>query len=300
MRRGIWYAVAAYTLWGVFPIYIKWLQAVPAVEILAHRVVWSLVFVTALLTLQRHWKWLRTVVANPSVIGRFVATATVVSVNWGVYIWAITSDRVVDASLGYFINPLVNVLLGAALLREHLRSVQWAAVAVAALGVVWLTVQAGTLPWIGLTLAVSFGTYGLLRKTATLGALEGLTLETALLFPLAFGYLLWLASTHQNTFVEASAPLRWLLVAAGPVTAVPLLLFAAGARRIPFGLLGLLQYIGPSIQLLLGVLLYHEPFAPAKAAGYALIWAALALYTAETLWQNWRRAPEAAAASAPK
>jgi chloramphenicol-sensitive protein RarD len=301
MKRGVWYAAAAYTLWGVFPIYIKSLQAVPAVEILAHRVVWSLVFVTALLTIQHHWNWLRSLVAKPAIMGRFVATATVVSMNWGVYIWAINSDRVVDASLGYFINPLVNVLLGALLLGERLRSVQWAAVAIAALGVAWLTVQAGTLPWIGLVLAVSFGTYGLLRKTASLGALEGLTLETALLFPLAFSYLIWLAIHHQNTFVQASDSMRWMLVAAGPVTAVPLLLFAAGARRIPFTLLGLLQYIGPSIQLLLGVWLYHEPFAPAKAAGYAMIWAALVLYTAETLWQNWRRAPApATSADAPK
>jgi chloramphenicol-sensitive protein RarD len=299
MKRGVWYAVAAYTLWGVFPIYIKWLQAVPALEILAHRVVWSLVFVTALLTLQRHWKWVREVIARPAMLGRFVATATVVSMNWGIYIWAINSNRVVDASLGYFINPLVNVLLGALVLHERLRPGQWASVAIAASGVAWLTVQGGTLPWIGLTLAVSFGLYGLLRKTAALGALEGLTLETTLLFPIAFGYLVWLALNSQNTFVDATPAMRWMLVAAGPVTAVPLLLFAAGARRIPFTLLGLLQYIGPSIQLLLGVWLYHEPFAPAKAAGYALIWAALALYTAETLWQNWRRAP-AAVAEPPK
>jgi chloramphenicol-sensitive protein RarD len=292
MKRGIWYAVAAYTLWGVFPIYIKWLQSVPPVEILAHRVVWSLLFVTALLTFQHHWSWLRTLRADPAILVRFVATATVVSINWGIYIWAITSDRVVDASLGYFINPLVNVLLGALVLHERLRRMQWAAVAVAAFGVLWLTVQAGTLPWIGLVIAVSFGTYGLLRKTAPLGSLEGLTLETSLLFPLAFGYLFWLALHGQNTFIETSTTIRWLLVAAGPATAVPLLLFAAGARRIPLSLLGLLQYIGPSLQLMLGVWLYHEPFAPAKMMGYALIWAALALYTAETLWRTWRRAPQ--------
>lgn len=299
MKRGIWYAVAAYTLWGVFPIYIKLLQAVPAVEILAHRVLWSLLFVTVLLLIQRRWAWLRTLAANPAMLGRFVATATVVSMNWGVYIWAINSNRVVDASLGYFINPLVNVLLGALVLRERLRPMQWASVAIAAMGVAWLTVQAGTLPWIGLVLAVSFATYGFLRKTASLGALEGLTLETAILFPLAFGYMVWLALHGQNTFVETSTGMRWLLVLAGPVTAVPLLLFAAGARRIPFSLLGLLQYIGPSIQLVLGVWLYHEPFAPAKAAGYALIWSALALYTAESLWQTFRRVP-ATAAAAPK
>jgi chloramphenicol-sensitive protein RarD len=297
MKRGIWYAVSAYTLWGVFPIYIKLLQAVPAVEILSHRVVWSLVFVTSLLLLQRRWDWLRTLAARPALLGRFVATATVVSMNWGVYIWAINSNRVVDASLGYFINPLVNVLLGALVLRERLRPIQWTSVAIAAFGVVWLTVQAGTVPWIGLVLAISFGTYGLLRKTASFGALEGLTLETALLFPLAFGYLTWLALQGQNTFIDAPAGMRVLLVLAGPVTAVPLLLFAAGARRIPFSLLGLLQYIGPSIQLVLGVWLYHEPFSPAKAAGYALIWSALALYTAESLWRTFRRTPDVAAAA---
>ncbi len=298
MKRGVWYAVAAYTLWGVFPIYIKLLQSVPAVEILSHRVLWSLVFVTLLLFVQRRWDWLRTLAANPAMLGRFVATATVVSMNWGVYIWSINSNRVVDASLGYFINPLVNVLLASLVLRERLRPMQWIAVGIAALGVVWLTVQAGTLPWIGLVLAVSFGTYGLLRKTATLGALEGLTLETAILFPLAFGYLVWLALHGQNTFVETTTGMRWLLVLAGPVTAVPLLLFAAGARRIPFSLLGLLQYIGPSIQLALGVWLYHEPFAQSKAAGYALIWSALALYTAESLWTTWRRAPTPASSAA--
>jgi chloramphenicol-sensitive protein RarD len=289
MKRGIWYAVSAYLLWGLFPVYIKWLQAVPAVEILAHRMVWSLAFVALLLTLQRHWNWVRGALASPGVVIRFAASAAVVSINWGIYIWAINSNRVVDASLGYFINPLVNVLIGWLLLRERLRPGQWFAVAIAASAVAWLTWQAGTLPWIGLVLALSFGSYGLLRKTAPLGALEGLALETALLFPLASGYLAWLAAQQQNTFLAAPASLQWLLLAAGPVTAVPLLLFAAGARRIPFSLLGLLQYIGPTLQLLLGVWLYHEPFEPAKAAGYALIWAALALYSAESLWRGWWR-----------
>lgn len=292
-RRGIWYAASAYTLWGIFPIYIKTLQSVPAVEILSHRVLWSLVFVAGLLALQRRWAWLKDIAARPALLLRFVATAAFVSANWGVYIWAINHDRVVDASLGYFINPLINVLLGALVLRETLRPVQWVSVAIAATGVAWLTIQGGTLPWIGLVLGVSFSVYGLLRKTASLGAMEGLTLETALLFPLAAGYLVWLTVQGQNTFTHTTGVMQVLLVLAGPVTAVPLLLFAAGARRIPFSLLGLLQYIGPTIQLMLGVWLYHEPFAASKAAGYALIWSALALYTAESLWQTWRRAPAA-------
>ncbi|HXF44816.1 MAG TPA: EamA family transporter RarD [Burkholderiaceae bacterium] len=289
MNSGVLLAAAAYTLWGLFPIYIKSLQAVPPAEILAHRMLWSLAFVALLLVLRRHWRWLREVAARPAVLARFAGSAAFVSINWGVYIWAINSDRVVDASLGYFINPLVNVLVGSLLLRERLRPVQWMAVACAAAGVLWLTWQAGAVPWIGLVLALSFAAYGLLRKTATLGALEGLALETALLFPFAFAYLAWLAAEGVNAFVGAPAVTQWLLAAAGPVTAIPLLLFAAGARRISFSLLGLLQYIGPSIQLLLGVWLYHEPFPAAKAAGYALIWAALAIYTAESLWQGWRR-----------
>lgn len=294
MNQGVLFAAAAYLLWGLFPIYIKWLQAVPPAEILAHRMVWSLAFVALLLALRHHWRWLREVIEQPALLARFAGSAAFVSLNWGVYIWAVNADRVVDASLGYFINPLVNVLAGWLLLRERLRPVQWWAVAIAAAGVTWLTWQAGTVPWIGLTLAFSFAAYGLLRKTASLGALEGLALETALLFPLAFAYLAWLAIDGRNAFVAAPASMQWLLAAAGPVTAIPLLLFAAGARRISFSLLGLLQYIGPTIQLALGIWLYDEPFPASKAAGYALIWAALALYTVESLWRTWRRVPAAA------
>ena len=197
------------------------------------------------------------------------------------------AGRVVDASLGYFINPLVNVLFGALLLHERLRRAQWLAVGIAAAGVAWLTWQAGTVPWIGLVLAVSFGLYGLLRKTAALGALEGLALETLLLAPVAAAYLVWLAHSASSGFVDGGTATRLLLLAAGPVTAVPLLLFAAGARRIPFSTLGLLQYLGPSLQLLLGVWLYGEPFA-ARAPGYLLIWIALAVFSIENLVQGWR------------
>jgi chloramphenicol-sensitive protein RarD len=210
-----------------------------------------------------------------------------VAANWFVYIWAVNAGRVVDASLGYFINPLVNVLIGAAFLHERLRPAQWAAAGVAAAGVGWLTWQAGAVPWIGLVLALTFGLYGLLRKTAALGAIEGLTLETVLLTPLAAAYLLWLAHAGASGFVEGDTATRLLLAAAGPVTAVPLLLFAAGARRIPFSTLGLLQYLGPSLQLLIGVWLYHEPFA-ARAPGYVLIWIALAVFSVEGLLQGWR------------
>lgn len=291
MNAGIAYAVFAYVLWGVFPVYFKALHDVPAAEILAHRMVWSLVFVAAVLALRRRWDWLADVLARPALVGRFVATAALVTVNWGVYIWAVNAGRVVDASLGYFINPLVNVAIGAIVLHERLRPAQWIAVALAATGVAWLTWHAGTLPWIGLTLAFSFAAYGLLRKTASLGAAEGLALETALLAPLALAYLGWLGAADRSAFGDGSAATRWLLAAAGPVTALPLLAFAAGARRIPFSMLGLLQYIAPTLQLLLGVWLYREPFEPGKALGFAAIWVALAIYSIEGLWQTWRRTP---------
>jgi chloramphenicol-sensitive protein RarD len=287
MNRGIAYASAAYLLWGVFPIYFKALHGVAPLEILGHRIVWSLVVCAALLLALRRWQWLTGLWRRPRVLAGFVASSVMVAMNWFVYIWAVNADRVVDASLGYFINPLVNVLIGAVFLRERLRGAQWVAVAVAAAGVLWLTWQAGAVPWIGLVLALSFGLYGLLRKTAALGALEGLTLETMLLAPLAAAYLLWLAQSGQSEFVQADTTIRLLLAAAGPITAAPLLLFAAGARRIPFSTLGLLQYLGPTLQLLIGVWLYHEPFAE-RAFGYLLIWIALAVFSIEGVLLGWR------------
>lgn len=287
MNRGIAYAAAAYLLWGVFPIYFKALQHVAPLEILGHRIVWSLAVCAVLLLALRRLQWLADLRRQPRVLAWFVASSVLVAANWFVYIWAVNAGRVVDASLGYFINPLVNVLIGAAFLHERLRRAQWLAVAIAAAGVAWLTWQAGAVPWIGLVLALTFGLYGLLRKTAALGAIEGLSLETLLLTPVAAAYLLWLAHGGASGFVEADATTRLLLLAAGPVTAVPLLLFAAGARRIPFSTLGLLQYLGPSLQLLIGVWLYHEPFAE-RAPGYVLIWIALAIFSVEGLVQGWR------------
>lgn len=282
------YAAAAYAMWGVFPLYFKSLQEIPPLEILLHRMAWSLVFVLVVLAARRQWAWLRDALRQPKVLAGFAASALLLSANWFIYIWAVNNGNVVESSLGYFINPLVNVLLGSLVLRERLRVVQWAAVALAACGVAWLTWRGGSLPWIALALAASFGLYGLMRKIAPLGALEGLTLETLLLFPLAFGYLAVLALHGQNSFITASASTQWLLAAAGPITAIPLLLFAAGARRIPLSVLGLLQYIGPTLQLLLGVWLYHEPFDTMRMIGFMLIWSALAVFSLEGLWQNWR------------
>lgn len=288
MNTGILYAATAYAIWGVFPIYFKALQDIPPLEILMHRMVWSLAFVGIVLVSRRHWAWLGDVLRRPKVLAGFAASALLLSGNWFIYIWAVNNGHVVDSSLGYFINPLFNVLLGSLVLRERLRPVQWTAVALAACGVAWLTWQGGSLPWIALALAATFALYGLMRKTAALGALEGLALETLLLFPVAFAYLLMLNFDGRNSFATASTSSQLLLVAAGPITAIPLLLFASGARRIPLSLLGLLQYIGPTLQLLLGVWLYHEPFSGARLAGFALIWSALAVYTAEGLWQNWK------------
>lgn len=283
MQTGILYACTAYFIWGLLPLYLKALKHVPALEILMHRMVWSLVFLAVVLALKKHWGWIKPALTDRKVVMRFVASAGVLSINWFIYIWAVNAGRVVDASLGYFINPLVNVMFGYFLLHERLRPAQWAAISVAAAGVLWLTVQAGQLPWIGLLLAASFGTYGLLRKTASLGALEGLSLETLLLTPFALAWLGWLVGHGQSGFVNGDAHTHWLLIAAGPITAIPLLLFAAGARRIPMSLLGLLQYIGPTLQMGLGVFLWHEPFGQGKLIGFALIWSALLLYTLENL-----------------
>jgi len=256
--------------------------------VLVHRIVWSAVFLLAISGLQQRWAWFREVLKSPRLILASLLSATLLSINWFVYIWAVSVDRVIDASLGYFITPLVQVVFGVVLLRELLRPVQRLALATAALGVLWLTVRFGQLPWVGLALAASFGSYAALRKTARLGALEGLALETWLLFPLAAGYWLWLARNGQSGFFEDGPTQQLALLAAGPITSVPLLLFAAGARRIPLSLAGVLQYISPTLQLLLGVLIWHEPFQPDKVLGYALIWLALLIYSVESLWV-WRR-----------
>ncbi|MBC7993598.1 MAG: EamA family transporter RarD [Rhizobacter sp.] len=286
MSTGAIYAALAFAAWGIFPLYFRQIAHVPSGEILIHRIVWSLVFVLIVLSLRRQWGWLKPVLRQPKVLAAFTASALLLSVNWLTYIWAVNNGHVIDASLGYFINPLVNVLLGYTVLHERLRRMQWLALGLAAGGVLWLTIQAGHLPWIALALASSFGAYGLLRKVATLGALEGLTLETLLLAPIAALVLgVWMFN-GSSTFPAPDAPTNAWLIAAGPITAIPLLLFAAGARRISLTTLGLLQYIGPTIQLALGLWLFHEPFSAARLLGFGLIWLALAVYSAEGWWHG--------------
>jgi chloramphenicol-sensitive protein RarD len=283
MHTGILSAALAFFLWGLFPLYFHALQAVPPLQILAHRMLWSLLFLLIVLAIRRQWAWLA-IVRQPRVLASFVASAFLLSANWLVYIWSVNNGHVIEASLGYFITPLVNIMFGFVLLKERLRPGQWGAVGIATLGVAWLTWQTGTVPWIALALAASFGAYGLMRKTAALGALEGLTLETMVLFPLAAAYVAWLSWHGQNAFITTpSDSTRLLLIAAGPLTAIPLLLFAAGARKIPLSVLGLLQYLAPTLQFLLGVWVFHEAFSRERLVGFAVIWAALVLYAAEGL-----------------
>lgn len=298
MNPGIVYAASAYLCWGLFPLYFRALSEVPAFEVLVHRVLWSLVFLIGLLAARKQWAWLGASLKNPRLMAAFALSALLLSTNWVTYIWSVANHHVIDASLGYFITPLVNVLLGFSVLGERPRSAQWAAVGLAAAGVAWLTAQTGGVPWIALVLAGSFGVYGLLRKVATLGALEGLSLETMLLAPAALALLGWWTAQGQAHLVGHDLTVSLLLIGVGPITAIPLLMFAAGARRISMTTLGLLQYIGPSIQLALGVWLFGESFGQARMIGFALIWLALVIYSLDGWHTNRARAAQAASAQA--
>ncbi|WP_288841243.1 EamA family transporter RarD [uncultured Deefgea sp.] len=288
MQIGIIYTLLAFLIWGLFPLYFKALHGIAPEEIVLHRFIWSLVFLSAVLLIKQRWAWLKPALKQPKLIGVFVLSAVLLASNWYTYIWAVNAGRVVDASLGYFINPLISVVLGVIFLHERLRRAQWLAMAIAAAGVAWLTWQAGHLPWVALILACTFALYGLLRKTAQLGALEGLSLETLVLFPIALVAMVYLLTTGQSDFVRAPISTQALVLLAGPITAIPLLLFAAGARRIPLSLVGILQYTGPTLQLLIGVFVFHETFGAARIIGFGLIWLALAVYAMDG-WLNYRR-----------
>ena len=255
---------------------------------LANRIVWSLLLVGAVLAWQRRWSWLAPALRSRRVMATFVGSALLLSANWITYIWAVSNGHVVEASLGYFITPLVNVGLGFGLLGERPRRAQWIALAIATLGVLWLTVSAGRLPWLGLAIGIAFGAYGLVRKVAPLGALEGMTLETLILAPLAIGAMAWWWGGSATSFPAPDAATNAWLVGLGPATTVPLLLFALAARKLSLTTLGLLQYLSPTIQFLLGIWLFREPFSATRLVGFALIWGALALYTFDS-WQ--RRGP---------
>ncbi|MEP7140072.1 MAG: EamA family transporter RarD [Caldimonas sp.] len=282
---GVWAAAIGFTWWGFFPLYFRLMPSASPPEVLANRIVWSLILMGVVLTWRAQWTWLGAALRSGRVMASFVASALLLSVNWITYIWAVSNGHVVDASLGYFMTPLVNVALGYFLLGERPRRAQWIALGLAALGVVWLTASAGRLPWIGLALALSFGAYGLLRKVATLGALEGLTLETMILAPAAVAAMAWWWRSSPTSFPGPDLATDAWLLGLGPATTIPLLLFAAAARRLPLSTLGLFQYLSPTIQFLLGIWLFREPLTSGRLAGFACIWIALALYS----FDGWRR-----------
>jgi len=289
--RGVLYGIGAYGLWGVFPLYFRLLESSGAVEVVVHRVLWSLFVCVVVVAAVRGWGELRATLATPGRVVPLGIGAVFLAVNWGVYVYAVNSGQVVEASLGYYINPLVTVLLGVLVLRERLRPWQWTAVAVGVLAVVVLTVGYGRVPLIALTLAVSFGLYGLIKNRvgADVGALTSLTTETVVLVLPAAAVLVWLESTGRGHFTDNPPWQGVLLASVGVATVVPLLLFAASARRVPLSTLGLLQYLTPTLQLLCGVLLLGEHMVPARWAGFALVWVALVLLTADTLRTASRR-----------
>lgn len=283
LRLGYLYGLGAYLLWGFFPLYLKLLRPAGPLEILAHRIVWSVVFVALLLAALRNVGFLRALLRRPWAVAGIVAAAALIAVNWGTYIYGVNSDRVVETALGYFINPLVVVLLGVTVLRERLRPAQWVALGIGASAVAVLTVDYGRLPWLALTLAFSFAGYGLVKKRLGLPAAEGLFVESAVLALPALGYLAWLMAKADLTFGHVSAGHTALLVLAGAATAIPLLLFAGAANRLPLSSLGMIQYLAPILQLGCGVLIFHEPMPPARLAGFALVWLALIVFTADAV-----------------
>ncbi|HEY2904212.1 MAG TPA: EamA family transporter RarD [Polyangia bacterium] len=279
--RGTAYAIGAYAMWGLFPLYWPLLKPAGALEILAHRMVWSLATVLAILAARRRWSWLPRLLRAPRKLLLLTLAAAMVSINWGIYIYAVNSAQVVESALGYFINPLVSVLLGVVIFRERLRIGQWLATVCAAAAVVVLTVSHGRPPWIALALAGSFATYGLIKKTAQIGAVESLAIETLVLFLPALGYLGWLHQRGASSFSGHGATHALLLAGSGVITALPLLAFGAAAIRIPLTAIGLLQYIAPTLQFLCGVLVTHETMPPARWIGFAMIWLALAIFAGD-------------------
>ena len=279
----------AYGSWGFVPLYFKAVAAAPPLELISHRVAWSVLLLLALVARKGQLPDLWPALRPGRTLAMLALASALIAVNWLVYIWAILAGRVMEGSLGYFINPLVNVGLGLVVFRERLERPVAIAVAVASLGVVWLTVGLGHLPWISLGLAFSFGAYGLVRKLVPVGAVLGLCVETLLLLPLALGYLIWAGVNGRLAFASGNLRLDVLLVLAGPITAVPLIFFAAAARRLPLSTLGFLQYLSPTLQFLLAVFAFGEPLDAARAGAFAFIWAGLAIFTAFTLRKSWAR-----------
>jgi len=288
MKRGIWFAIGTYVIWGLFPIYWRWLQHVPALELIAHRIAWSFLIMLGVMTITHRWGRFREQIASPRIRWTFLLIAALIGVNWLVYVWAVNADYIVEASLGYFINPLVSVTLGVVFLKERLRPWQWVPVGLAAIGVIFLALQVGSLPWISLTLAFTFGTYGLLKKITPLGPIQGMTLETGILFPFALGWLIFTQVRGDGAFLHTGLTSDLLMAGAGVVTTVPLLMFAAAAQAIPLSLVGILQYLSPTGQFLIGVLVFGEALSVERLIGFSIVWLALIIFAVEG-WLHSRR-----------
>ncbi|WKD33184.1 EamA family transporter RarD [Streptomyces xanthophaeus] len=282
-RTGLLYGFGAYGMWGLVPLFWPLLKPSGAIEILAHRMVWSLAVVGLALLALRRWGWIRELLRQPRKLGLTTLAATVISVNWGLYIWAVNNEHVVEASLGYFINPLVSIAIGVLVLGERLRRAQWVAVGLSFVAVLVLAIGYGRPPWISLILAFSFATYGLIKKKLNMGGLESLAAETAVLFLPALGYVLWLGAQGRSTFASHGVTHSLLLAATGLVTAIPLVFFGMAAIRVPLSTLGLLQYMAPVFQFGLGVLYFHEAMPPERWAGFSLVWGALVILTWDAL-----------------
>lgn len=287
-RQGVLFAIAAYTMWGVAPIYFKLLQQVPALEILAHRIIWSFILVLLLIVGLRRWQRIKPVVTNKKQMLRLTIATFLLGGNWFLFIWAINNDHILDASLGYYINPLLNVAIGMVVFAERMRRMQLVAIALAVIGVLIQVISFGSVPWVALALACSFATYGAIRKRLPVDSMTGLWLETTILLPFMLIYVFFFANSGASDMTSNTWQLNLLLIAAGIVTTAPLLCFTAAAQRIRYATLGFFQYIGPSLMFILAVWVYAEPLAADKLVTFAIIWAALALYSLDTLFHQQR------------
>lgn len=286
MNKGILNGIAAYAMWGFFPIYWKLLHQVPALQLLGHRIGWSFGLLMIYILLSRQWTDFRAQAFHRKTIGIYAVAGVLLSVNWLIYVWGVNAGFIVETSLGYFINPLLSVLFGVIFLRERLRPVQWLPIAIAVVGVIYLTVTYGRLPWIALSLAVSFGLYGLVKKLSPLGSVYGLTLETGIVFPVALVYLAVVQVNGTGAFLHDGLTVDLLLIGAGVVTTIPLLMFASAAKQIPLTIVGILQYIAPTIQFIIGVFIYKETFDTTRLIGFSLVWLALVIFWVENLMAN--------------
>jgi len=284
MRKGIWFAIGAYFLWGILPVYWKWLETVPAIQVIGHRIIWSFVLLAVILSVSRQWKAFRAAAMTRRVIFIYLLSAILLTINWLTYVWAVEAGFIVETSLGYFINPLLSVLLGVVFLRERLRPWQYVPIGLATIGVIYVALSYGHFPWIALTLAISFGLYGLVKKTAPLGSLYGLTLETGLAFLPALAYLSLMDRQGTGAFLHTTLSQNLLMIGTGVITTVPLLMFASAAQTIPLSMVGILQYIAPTLQFLLGVFVYREPFNLSLFIGFSFVWMALILFWGEGFW----------------